>query len=65
MATQVRGLERRNRAVVSGVWAAGIGITLVEMHMGVDYVLSHVVAQMGAIVGWLPVVGTMVSRFWK
>jgi hypothetical protein len=65
MATQVVGLGRRNRVVVSGIWAAGIGITLVEMHMGMDYVLSHVLAQMGAIVGWLPVIGTMVSRFWS
>lgn len=62
MATQAKGLERRNRAVVSGVWAAGIGMTLVEMHMGMDYVVSHVLAQMGAIVGWLPMLGTMACR---
>lgn len=65
MATQVVGLGWRNRAVVSGIWAAGIGITLVEMHMGMDYVLSQVLAQMGAIVGWLPMIGTMVGRLWS
>jgi hypothetical protein len=64
MATQVKGLERRHQVAVSGIWAAGIGITLVEMHMGMDYVLSHVVTQMGAIVGWLPMIGTMVTHFW-
>jgi len=64
MVARVQRQEMRNRLLVSGIWAAGIGITLVEMNMGMDYVLSHVVNQMSAIVGWLPMIGTLV-RVWR
>jgi hypothetical protein len=35
---------------------AGIGIALVEMQVGMDYVLSSLVEQVRAIAVWLPVI---------
>jgi hypothetical protein len=64
MVARLQRPERRNRVLVGGVWAAGIGITLVEMNMGMDYVLSHVVNHVSAIVGWLPMIGTLV-KVWR
>jgi hypothetical protein len=34
------------------------------MRMGMDYVLASVMQHMSGVVGWLPVIGAMVARFW-
>jgi hypothetical protein len=62
MGTEAKRVTRRNRAIAGVAWAAGIGITLVEMQFGVDYVLSHVVNNMSAILGWLPMIGVLVKQ---
>jgi hypothetical protein len=64
METERKKQERQNRRLLGAGWVAGIGIALVEMQVGMDYVLSSVTQHMGALVGWLPVIGTMVARFW-
>ena len=64
MATKAKGQGRRNRMLLSTGWAAGIGMILVEMEFGMDYVLSHVAGQLGAIVGWLPMIGGLMRQIW-
>jgi hypothetical protein len=63
MGTESKRLGWRKRMILSAAWAVGIGITLVEMQLGMDYVLSHVVGHVSAIVGWLPMIGTLVAQF--
>ncbi len=62
MGTDAETATKRNRVIAGVAWAAGIGITLVEMQFGMDYVLSHVVNNMSAIVGWLPMIGVLVKH---
>jgi hypothetical protein len=65
MGTKVNRPERQNQKLLSIGWAAGIGITLVEMQFGMEYVLSHVAGHLSAIFHWLPMIGTLVSQVWK
>jgi len=65
MGTEAKRITKRNQVIAGVAWAAGIGITLVEMQFGVEYVLSHVVNNMSAIVGWLPMIGVLVKRVWS
>ena len=65
MGTEENKVTKRNQVMAGVAWAAGIGITLVEMQFGVDYVLSHVVNHMSAIVGWLPMIGVLVKQVWS
>jgi hypothetical protein len=46
-------------------WVTGIGITLVEMQYGMDYVLTHVTGHMSTIVGWLPMIATVARQIWR
>ncbi len=62
MGTEAKRVRKQNRVIAGVAWAAGIGITLVEMQFGVDYVLSHVVNSMSAILGWLPMIGVLVKQ---
>jgi hypothetical protein len=62
MGTKSMKQEGPSRITQSAAWAAGIGITLVEMQFGVDYVLTHVAGHMSAIVGWLPMLSTLVRQ---
>ncbi|HXX17627.1 MAG TPA: hypothetical protein VEJ47_22195 [Candidatus Eremiobacteraceae bacterium] len=64
MGTNEKREERRNRVLVIGTWAAGIALTLVEMQLGVEYVMTHVVYQVGALAGWLPMIGALAAQFW-
>lgn len=64
MAAATTRQQRRQQMILGTGWTAGIGIMLVEMHYGVDYVLSHVVGNVSALVDWLPMIGTLVGRFW-
>lgn len=64
MGIEQKWRERRNRRLLGAGWVAGIGIALVEMQMGMDYVLSSVTQHVSALVGWLPLIGTVVARFW-
>jgi len=65
MGSETKRQEWRYRGFLVAGWAAGIGITLVEMHMGIDYVLSHVAGHLSAIVGWLPLISTLIGQFWS
>jgi len=62
MGTESRKQERQNRIAQGAAWAAGIGITLVEMQFGMDYVLTHVAGHVGLLVGWLPMLSTLVHQ---
>jgi hypothetical protein len=63
MRGESNGQKQRN-GWLSGVgWVAGVGIGLVEMQMGMDYVLANVTEHASAILGWLPIIGTVVLRF--
>jgi hypothetical protein len=64
MGSEAKRRERRNRWLLGAEWATGIGITLVEMQMGVDYVLAHIAGHVSAVVGWLPMIGTLVRQLW-
>jgi hypothetical protein len=64
MGTGTKRLERHTRMAQSAAWAAGIGITLVEMQYGIDYVFTHVAGHVGTIVGWLPMI-SVVRQFWQ
>jgi hypothetical protein len=64
MGTGWKRQEGQNQWLPGAGWVAGIGIALVEMRMGMDYVLASVTQHLAAVVGWLPVIGTMVARFW-
>jgi hypothetical protein len=64
MGTNGKREERRNRVLVIGIWAAGIALTLVEMQVGVEYVMTHVVYRVGALAGWLPMIGALAAQFW-
>ena len=63
MATGTKWAERRNRWLLDAGWATGIGIALVEMQWGMDYVEANVVEHAKAIVGWLPMIVTLLCRF--
>jgi hypothetical protein len=63
MGTESKRDEERNRTLLSAGWVAGVGITLVEMQFGVDYVLSHVVNHVSTVVGWLPMIGVLLRQF--
>jgi hypothetical protein len=45
-------------------WVTGIGITLVEMQYGMDYVFTHVSGHMSTIVAWLPMLTTLARQIW-
>ncbi len=64
MGSERKRQERQNRWLPSAGWVGGIGIALVEMHVGMDYVLSSAIQHLSAVVGWLPVIGTVLARFW-
>jgi hypothetical protein len=64
MGTATKNLERRRQVALSAGWAAGIAIMLVESEWGVDYVFSHLAANLSAIVGWLPIIATVARQFW-
>lgn len=64
MGTTARNSGRRNRVLESVGWAAGIGMILAEMQFGMDYVVSHAVAQISAILGWLPMLGVFAHQLW-
>jgi hypothetical protein len=65
MGTETKRQERHSRIVQGTGWAAGIGITLVEMQYGMDYVFTHVAGHMSAIVGWLPMLSMLVKQIWR
>lgn len=56
MGSETKGASGRSRWMRSAGWMAGIGIALVEMQVGMDYVLSSLVEQVRAIAVWLPVI---------
>lgn len=63
MGMEVRINRRHNRVLEGAGWVAGISVMLAEMQFGMDYVLSHVVGQVSAILGWLPMVGALARHF--
>jgi hypothetical protein len=65
MGIEAREQEKQDRWQVSAGWVAGIGIGLVEMQMGMDYVQAHLVPHARAILSWLPIIGTVVCRCWS
>jgi hypothetical protein len=64
MGIEAREQKKRVRWLESAGWAAGIGIGLVEMQMGMDYVQAYLVPHVSAILGWLVMLGTLVCRCW-
>lgn len=64
MGTEARKRGWRNRMVAGAGWVAGIGVMLVEMQFGMDYVLSHVAGGVSAILSWLPMVSVLARQFW-
>jgi hypothetical protein len=56
---------RRNRVLEGAGWVAGISVMLAEMQFGMDYVVSHVVGQVSAILGWLSMVGMFAHQLWR
>ena len=62
MRSGTKGRSERNRWLQSAGWAAGIGIALVQMQFGMDYVLSSLMEHVRAIAGWLPVIGTIAAH---
>jgi|SRR5271166_3080443 len=63
MGSEEKRRERRNSLLAGAAWAAGIGIALVEMQMGMDYVLGNLAQHASTMVRWLPMVGTLVLGF--
>ena len=59
MGTKGNRAEGQSPKLLGVAWAAGIGITLVEMHFGVDYVLSHVTAHIDFVLNWLPTLSVL------
>jgi hypothetical protein len=64
MAKETDGAGNRKRMLVSVGWAAGIGISLVEMQFGMEYVLSLIAAQLGFVVNCLPAVSVLARHIW-
>jgi len=64
MGTGANRIVRQAGMTQSAAWAAGIGITLVEMQYGIDYVFTHVAGHVGTIVGWLPMI-SVVRQIWQ
>jgi hypothetical protein len=65
MGTKVDRPEGHSRKLLSVGWAAGIGITLVEMQFGMEYVLSHVAAEVGFVISWLPTISVLARHLWR
>jgi hypothetical protein len=64
MGTKMNRPQTQNPKLLGVAWAAGIGITLVEMHLGMDYVLSHVAAHIGLVMNWLPTITALARQLW-
>jgi hypothetical protein len=64
MGTDGNRQERRGGTLQGAGWALGIGITLVEMQYGMDYVFTHVAGPMSTIVNWLPMLSTIAKHIW-
>jgi hypothetical protein len=64
MGTKGNRAERQNPKLLGAAWAAGIGIMLVEMHFGMDYVLSHVAAHIDFVLNWLPAISVLARHIW-
>jgi hypothetical protein len=64
MRSESKRSEQRNGWLPGAGWVAGVGIGLVEMRMGMDYVLANLIQHTSTIWGWLPMIGTVVARFW-
>jgi hypothetical protein len=64
MGKKVNRPDRQNSKLLGIAWAAGIAITLVEMHLGMDYVLSHVTAHIDFVVNWLPTISAIARQIW-
>jgi hypothetical protein len=62
MGSETKGGSGRSRWAQSAGWMAGIGIALVEMQIGMDYVLSSLVEHVRAIAGWLPAIGAVAAH---
>ena len=62
MGTAATNSGRQNRVLEGAGWVAGISVTLAEMQFGMDYVLSHVVGQISAVFGWLPMLGVFAHQ---
>jgi hypothetical protein len=56
---------QRNRVLEGAGWVAGVSVMLAEMQFGMDYVLSHVVIQVSAFLGWLPMLGVFAHQLWR
>ena len=65
MGTEAKINGRHNRVLEGAGWVAGISVMLAEMQFGMDYVVSHVVGQVSAILGWLPMVGMFAHQLWR
>jgi hypothetical protein len=64
MGTEAKRQEQRGRTLHSAGWALGVGIALVEMQYGMDYVFTHVAGHMSTIVDWLPMLSTVAKQIW-
>jgi len=63
MGKETARLGRESRVLAGAIWAAGVGIMLVEMQFGMDYVVSYVSGGARTIVAWLPMISTVVLHF--
>jgi hypothetical protein len=65
MGTTAKSQTQTRQMAEIAAWVTGIGITLVEMQYGMDYVLTHVTGHMSTIVGWLPMIATVARQIWR
>jgi hypothetical protein len=64
MASNTIWQAQRDRWLLSAGWVAGTGITLVEMQWGMEYVFARLANPVSAVVGWLPMIQTVVWHLW-
>lgn len=54
--------RKRNEWLIQALWMAGVGLFVVELSAGLDYVEAGVSAQAPNFLGWLPALGI---SMWK
>jgi hypothetical protein len=56
------GRQSEKNWIMWTLWAAGIGLLLVEMNAGMDYLEAGLRQNVGNVLGWLPAMGVITLK---
>jgi hypothetical protein len=62
VAATVRRRQNEKKWMMWTLWAAGIGLLLVEMNAGMEYLEAGLRQNVGNLLGWLPAMGVITLK---